>query len=84
MSLGPIVQREIHRHEHRSMKAEAMQFTAAILRARLCARCISVRSDIVEDHLGSLIRSVRRTINVLANVDQCDGCGQQMLIYRLR
>ena len=83
MSLGSIVQLEDHGQD-RSTKAQATLFTAAILRSRLCARCISAKSDIVEDHLGGLIRSVRRTINVLANVDQCEGCGQQMLVYRVR
>ena len=66
------------------MKAEATQFTAAILHSRLCLRCISIKADIVEHRLGSLIRSVQRTMTVIETVDQCDDCGRQTVVYRLQ
>jgi hypothetical protein len=44
------------------MKNEAMLFTAAITGTRLCLRCVSIKSDIVEERLVAVIQRVRRTV----------------------
>ena len=66
------------------MNDEAMLFTAAISGSRLCLRCASVRSDIVEERLVAVIQRVQRMITVVENVGTCDGCDRRTVVYRLR
>ena len=66
------------------MKDEALLFTAALMGSRLCLRCASIKSDIVEERLVSVIQAVQRTITVVENVEHCDHCDRRTVVYRLR
>jgi hypothetical protein len=66
------------------MKNEAMLFTAAITGTRLCLRCVSIKSDIVEERLVAVIQRVQRMITVVENVETCDCCERRTVVYRLR
>jgi hypothetical protein len=66
------------------MKDEALLFTATLTGARLCLRCASIKSDIVEERLVAVIRRVQRMIAVIENVEHCDSCERRTVVYRLR
>ena len=66
------------------MKDEAALFTAAISHSRLCLRCASIKSDVVEDRLVGVIRHVQRMFTVIENVETCDNCERRTVVYRLR
>jgi hypothetical protein len=66
------------------MKDEALLFTATIAGSRLCLRCASIKSDIVEERLMTVIRKVQRMITVVENVEHCDCCERRTVVYRLR
>ena len=66
------------------MRDETILVTAAMLDCRLCLRCTSIRSDIVEERLISVMRRVQRSRTVVENVGDCDGCGRRTVVYRLR
>ena len=57
---------------------------AVIGGSRLCLRCVSVRSDLVEETLVSVIQRIQRSVGVTENIDDCDGCGRRTIVYRLR
>ena len=59
-------------------------FLAVMMGSRLCLRCASARSDIVEDVLVGLIRRVQRRVYVTESLDDCDACGRRTVVYRLR
>ena len=65
------------------MTDETVLFTAAIKGLRLCLRCTSIKSRIVEEHLVGVIRRVQRMITVVENVEVCDGCERRTVVYRL-
>lgn len=66
------------------MKDEVVLIAAAMMSSRLCLRCTSIRSDIVEERLVGVMQRVQRTMTVVENVGDCDGCGRRTLVYRLR
>ena len=66
------------------MKDEAVLFTAAISHARLCLRCASIESDIVEHRLERVIQRVQRMIAVIEHVETCDHCRRRTVVYALR
>lgn len=68
----------------RSMKEEAAIFAAAVMGSRLCLRCASIRSDIVQHRLVSVIQHVQRVLTVTETVDDCDNCQRRTIVYRLR
>ena len=66
------------------MRDEDVFFTAALTGSRLCLRCASIKSDIVEHRLIDLIQRMRRRFSVKENVQECDGCQRQTAVYWLR
>ena len=66
------------------MKDEALLFTASIMGSRLCLRCASIKSDIVEERLATVIQRVQRMFTVVENIDHCDSCERRTVVYRLR
>jgi hypothetical protein len=64
------------------MNLDVMLLTAAIADRRLCLRCASIRSDIVEHRLPEVIQRVRRRISVSEN--ECDSCGRRRVVYQFR
>jgi hypothetical protein len=66
------------------MKDEAAVFTAAIGNSRLCLRCASIRSDIVEERLVAVIRRLQRMSTIIGSLETCDNCQRMTLVYRLR
>ena len=66
------------------MKDETVLFTAAISSVPLCFRCASMKSEIDEDRLASVVQQVQQMITVIEHVDECDSCGRRTAVYRLR
>ena len=66
------------------MKDEAILIAAAMMGSRLCLRCTSIKSDIVEERLVGVMQRIQRRLTVIENVEDCDGCGRRTLVYRLR
>jgi hypothetical protein len=58
-------------------------FVAAILRSRLCLRCASIRSDIVENVLAAVIHRLQRHVYIRDTVDECEDCGRRTVVYRV-
>ena len=67
-----------------AMGDEGVLFTAALTGSRLCLRCASIKSDIVEHRLVDLIQRMRRRFSVKENVEECDGCRRRTAVYWLR
>ena len=64
------------------MRDESTRFLAALMGSRLCLRCTSIKSDVVEDRLVGVIRAMQRHITVVEIVDSCDGCGRRTVVYK--
>jgi hypothetical protein len=60
------------------------RFVAAIMGSRLCLRCASIRSDIVEEALVGVIQRLQRSVSVTEALDDCDGCRRRTVVYRVR
>ena len=62
---------------------EALLFAVAIRGSRLCLRCASIKTDIVEERLAGVIVRVLRMLTVLENVEHCESCERRTIVYRL-
>ena len=65
------------------MTEESTRFVSAVMAARLCLRCASIKADIVEHILVGVIQALQRHIFVVEIVDECESCGRRAVVYAL-
>ena len=61
---------------------ESARFVAALRRSRLCLRCASTKSDIVEERLVRVIGALQRLITVIESVEDCHSCDRRTIVYK--
>ena len=64
------------------MTEESTRFAAAVMDSRLCLRCASVKSDIVEERLVGVMRALQRHVTIIEGIGECHSCGRRTIIYK--
>ena len=59
-----------------AMTEESTRFAAAVMDSRLCLRCASMKSDIVEERLVGVIRALQRYVTI-EGIGECQSCGRR-------
>jgi hypothetical protein len=67
----------------RATQDEGSRLAAALLNARLCHRCIAVKSEIAHDQIAAAIQSLQRHLTVIELVDDCHGCDRRTVVSRI-